>query len=68
MQFTERRDLLKARSALLALDWILRDQPLPGTQSLDIDGADLEEVEEPIVRAIDAVGTEAVLIFPLERR
>ena len=29
MQFTERRDLLKARSALLALDRMLREHPLP---------------------------------------
>ncbi len=34
VQFTERRDLLKARSALLALDRILREQPLAGTQAL----------------------------------
>ena len=34
VQFTERRDLLKARSALLALDRVLREQPLPGTQVL----------------------------------
>ena len=32
VQFTERRDLLKARSALLALDRILREQPLPGAE------------------------------------
>jgi hypothetical protein len=31
VQFTERRDLLKARSALLAVDRILREQPRPGT-------------------------------------
>jgi hypothetical protein len=34
VQFTERRDLLKARTALLALDRVLREQPLPGTQVL----------------------------------
>jgi len=34
VQFTERRDLLKARSALLALDRVLRDNPRPGSQSL----------------------------------
>ena len=34
VQFTERRDLLKARSALLALDRILREQPLPGAEAL----------------------------------
>lgn len=34
VQFTERRDLLKARSSLLALDRILREQPRPGTGAL----------------------------------
>jgi len=34
VQFTERRDLLKARSALLALDRVLRDNPRPGTQTI----------------------------------
>ena len=34
VQFTERKDLLKARSALLALDRVLRSEPLPGTQLL----------------------------------
>jgi hypothetical protein len=34
VQFTERRDLLKARSALLALDRVLRDNPRPGTQPI----------------------------------
>ncbi|MGH8886201.1 MAG: dynamin family protein [Egibacteraceae bacterium] len=33
-QFTQRRDLLKARSALLGLDHVLRHQPRPGTQPL----------------------------------
>jgi len=34
VQFTERRELLKARSALLALDRILREQPRQGTGEL----------------------------------
>ena len=34
VQFTERRDLLKARSALLAMDRVLRDSPRPGTGSI----------------------------------
>ncbi|MDQ3886404.1 MAG: hypothetical protein M3308_05185 [Actinomycetota bacterium] len=33
-QFTERRDLLKARSALLALDQVLRNDPRPDTTAL----------------------------------
>jgi hypothetical protein len=33
-QFTQRRDLLKARSALLALDHVLRHAPRSGTQPL----------------------------------
>lgn len=33
-QFTERRDLLKARSALLALDQVLRLRPRPGAAGL----------------------------------
>ncbi|MGH8904735.1 MAG: dynamin family protein, partial [Egibacteraceae bacterium] len=37
IQFTERRDLLKARSALLALDQVLRLQPRPGTGPLVAD-------------------------------
>lgn len=33
-RFTERRDLLKARSALLAVDHVLRREPLPQSRSL----------------------------------
>ncbi len=33
-QFTERRDLLKSRSALLALDLVLRREPIPASQLL----------------------------------
>lgn len=33
-QFTERRDLLKARSALLALDLVLRREPIPASAPL----------------------------------
>ncbi|MGH8910004.1 MAG: dynamin family protein [Egibacteraceae bacterium] len=33
-QFAQRRDLLKARSALLALDQLLRTRPLAGTQPI----------------------------------
>ena len=34
VQFTERRDLLKARSALLAVDRVIREQPRPGTAAV----------------------------------
>jgi hypothetical protein len=34
VQFTERSDLLKARSALIALDRTLRDHPRPGTEGI----------------------------------
>ncbi len=34
VQFTERRDLLKSRSALLAVDRVLREQPRPGTEAI----------------------------------
>jgi len=37
IQFTERRDLLKARSALLALDLVLRREPRPASQPLAIE-------------------------------
>ena len=37
IQFTERRDLLKARSALLALDLVLRREPRPSSQPLAIE-------------------------------
>jgi hypothetical protein len=33
-QFAERRDVLKARSALLALDGVLRDEPVEGSDAL----------------------------------
>jgi hypothetical protein len=36
IQFTERRDLLKARSALLALDLVLRREPRPASQPLAV--------------------------------
>ena len=36
-QFTERRDLLKARSALLALDLVLRREPVPAAAHLSRD-------------------------------
>jgi hypothetical protein len=37
IQFTERRDLLKARSALLALDLVLRREPKPSSQPLAVE-------------------------------
>ena len=37
IQFTERRDLLKARSALLALDLVLRREPRPASAPLAVD-------------------------------
>ncbi|MBV9312197.1 MAG: dynamin family protein [Pseudonocardia sp.] len=37
IQFTERRDLLKARSALLALDLVLRKEPRPASQPLAVE-------------------------------
>jgi hypothetical protein len=37
IQFTERRDLLKARSALLALDLVLRREPRPSSAPLAVD-------------------------------
>jgi hypothetical protein len=33
-QFTQRRDMLKARSALLAIEWVLREQPQQGSEVL----------------------------------
>jgi hypothetical protein len=41
IQFTERRDLLKARSALLALDLVLRREPRPQAERL---GVELERI------------------------
>lgn len=40
-QFTERRDLLKARSALIAIDTVLRQHPRPGAAAL---AAEVERV------------------------
>jgi hypothetical protein len=37
VQFTERRDLLKSRSALLALDLVLRREPRPAARSLAVE-------------------------------
>jgi hypothetical protein len=37
IQFTERRDLLKARSALLALDLVLRREPRPSAAPLSVE-------------------------------
>jgi hypothetical protein len=37
IQFTERRDLLKARSALLALDLVLHREPRPAAQPLAVE-------------------------------
>nr|MDQ2709289.1 dynamin family protein [Actinomycetota bacterium] len=37
IQFTERRDLLKARSALLALDLVLRREPRPSSAPLAVE-------------------------------
>ena len=37
IQFTERRDLLKARSALLALDLVLRREPRPASAPLAVE-------------------------------
>jgi Dynamin family len=34
VQFTERSDILKARSALLAVDRVLRESPRPGTEQI----------------------------------
>lgn len=31
-QFTQRKDMLKARSVLLAIEWLLREQPRPGAE------------------------------------
>lgn len=67
-QFTQRRDLLKARSALLALDQVLRRQPRPGIQSL------VTEVERILagahafaeLRLINALRTGVVAFGPDE--
>lgn len=40
-QFTERRDVLKARSGLLALDGVLRDAPVPDAERI---AADVERI------------------------
>jgi predicted GTPase len=37
VQFTERRDLLKSRSALLALDLVLRREPRPAARALAVE-------------------------------
>jgi len=37
IQFTERRDLLKSRSALLALDLVFRTEPRPSSQPLAVE-------------------------------
>lgn len=65
-QFTQRRDLLKARSALLALSQLLHRQPCPGTQPL---AAEVERILAGAhafaeLRLLNALRTGAVALDP----
>jgi hypothetical protein len=70
IQFTERRDLLKARSALLALDLVLRREPRPRAQPLAVQ---LERImsgahEFAELRLLTALRSGAVKLSKDERR
>lgn len=69
IQFTERRDLLKARSALLALDLVLRREPRPSAQPLVVE---LEKImagahEFAELRLLTALRTGAVKLAKDDR-
>ncbi len=69
IQFTERRDLLKARSALLALDLVLRREPRPSAQPLAVQ---LERImagahEFAELRLLTALRSGAVKLAKVDR-
>jgi hypothetical protein len=67
-QFAQRRDVLKARSALLALESVLHERPMPGSDAL---ANDLERItsgahEFAEVRLLNALRAGGVKIKPQE--
>lgn len=63
-QFTARRDLLKGRAALLAIDALVQRHPVPGSEAVDVAAERIQSSAHELVevRLLNALRTGAVVL------